>query len=368
MSDGVARVDLHCHSAASLDSGTPPERVYELAKKRGMDFVTLTDHDTIAGALSLASHPDAFISEELTAWFRGQPQVVHVLCYGLTPDEHEWLQAHRGDVGACAEYLHDHERACALAHPFWNVAAPLTPAHRLVLAELFPVWETRNGKRGAELNDPAAVYVETRGGVAVAGSDDHIGVEIGHTYTEAPRAATAAEFLAHVRAGRVSVDGKQGTELNLFKLLHVGDLDRLELLVEAFLIASDRNPQLHLVIVGEGPAEAMIRRRLGACATFLDGDPPYADADLLVCATADERHAGTILEAHAAGLPVLAVEGAGPDELIEPGRSGCLVPADPELLASALRVLARRGAVRQRLVTGGLSAARERARSVARVA
>ena len=93
-----------------------------------MDFVTITDHDTIDGCLELADRPDCFVSEELTARFAGEPQAVHVLCYGITPGDHEWLQAHAGDVEACAAYLHEHEIACALAHPFFNVAAPLDPA------------------------------------------------------------------------------------------------------------------------------------------------------------------------------------------------------------------------------------------------
>ena len=83
------------------ECATPPEEVYELAKRRGMDFVTITDHDTIAGVLEIADRPDVFVSEELTAWFRGEPQAVHVLCYGITPDDHEWLQAHADDVEAC---------------------------------------------------------------------------------------------------------------------------------------------------------------------------------------------------------------------------------------------------------------------------
>ena len=88
---------MHCHSTASQESrlgvqravglpecATPPQEVYELAKRRGMDFVTITDHDTIAGVLQIADRPDVFISEELTAHFRGEPQAVHVLCYGIT--------------------------------------------------------------------------------------------------------------------------------------------------------------------------------------------------------------------------------------------------------------------------------------------
>jgi glycosyltransferase involved in cell wall biosynthesis/predicted metal-dependent phosphoesterase TrpH len=220
----MSRADLHVHSTASHVSklgvqrslqipecATEPPEVYELAKRRGMDFVTITDHDTIDGALSLAHLPDVFISEELTATFKGEPQAVHVLCYGITPDDHEWLQANRGDVEACAAYLREQMITAALAHPFYAVAAPLTARHRRRLAELFPIWETRNGSRAKELNLPAFVYIETHGGTAIGGSDDHAGIDVGRTFTETPHAATPAEFLAHVRAGHAGAHGQQGS-------------------------------------------------------------------------------------------------------------------------------------------------------------
>ena len=219
-----SRADMHVHSTASQlsklgvqrslqlpECATPPEEVYELAKRRGMDFVTITDHDTIEGALELDHLPDTFISEELTVWFKGEQQAVHVLCYGITPDDHEWLQAHHDDVEACASYLHANEITAALAHPFYAVQAPLTARHRRRLAKLFPIWETRNGSRAKELNLPAFVYIETHGGTAIGGSDDHAGIDIGRTFTETPRAAGPREFLDHVRAGRAEAHGAQGS-------------------------------------------------------------------------------------------------------------------------------------------------------------
>ncbi|HVD86914.1 MAG TPA: glycosyltransferase [Solirubrobacterales bacterium] len=220
----TSRVDMHCHSTASHFSklgvqrslglpecATPPQEVYALAKKRGMDFVTITDHDTIDGCLELADRPDCFVSEELTARFAGEPQAVHVLCYGITLGDHEWLQAHSGDVEACAAYLHEQGIVCALAHPFFNVAAPLSRRHRRRLAELFPIWEVRNGSRAAELNMPAAVYIETHGGTGIGGSDDHAGVDIGRTFTEAPAAETPEEFLSHLLDGAAEAGGEQGS-------------------------------------------------------------------------------------------------------------------------------------------------------------
>ena len=153
-----ARADMHCHSTASEASklgiqrsvglpecATPPEEVYELAKRRGMDFVTITDHDTIDGCLEIADRADVLR-------LRGADRLVRRRAPGGArpllrdhPGDHEWLQAHAGDVEECAAYLHEREIACALAHPFFNVAAPLGPRHRRRLAELFPVWEVRNG-------------------------------------------------------------------------------------------------------------------------------------------------------------------------------------------------------------------------------
>ncbi|MFP5364505.1 MAG: glycosyltransferase [Thermoleophilia bacterium] len=221
----TSRVDLHCHSTASAVSrlgvqralglpecATPPHEVYELAKRRGMDFVTITDHDTIDGALELAErYEDAFVSEELTAWFRGEPQAVHILVWGITPDDHERLQALAGDVEAVAEELHGRRIASALAHPFYAVEAPLMPRHRRRLAQLFSIWETRNGSRARELNAPAEVYIETHGGTGVGGSDDHAGVDVARTFTQTTACATWRAFLDQVVAGDATARGQHGS-------------------------------------------------------------------------------------------------------------------------------------------------------------
>ena len=180
----MTRVDLHCRSTASAvaklgvqralglpECATPPEEVYERARRRGMDFVTITDHDTIAGALAIAELPGTFVSEELTASFRGESQQVHVLCLGITPDDHGRLQERRHDVEAVAEYLHDRGIACALAHPFFAVAAlDLHPADfdrpRRVLA-LESVLRGASGRRAVTYDELApAPFAPSGAGVA----------------------------------------------------------------------------------------------------------------------------------------------------------------------------------------------------------
>ena len=219
---------MHCHSVASRltkpevrkalflgECATEPEAIYELAKRRGMDFVTITDHDTIDGAMRVADRPDFFISAELTARFAREPHEAHVLCFGIDPDDHARLQERAGDIEACAEYLHGHGIVAALAHPFWDVEQPLTLGHRRRLAQLFPGWEVRSGDFGSALNAPAGAFREACGGVGIGGSDDHGGIHVGLTYTEGPPARTPREFLANVCAGLVRPGGEQGSRLKL---------------------------------------------------------------------------------------------------------------------------------------------------------
>jgi glycosyltransferase involved in cell wall biosynthesis len=166
-----------------------------------------------------------------------------------------------------------------------------------------------------------------------------------------------------------------------FNVLYAGAVTRehgVDLLAEAFLVARDRHPRLQLVLAGArtGPEQHLLRSRLRSAATFLgelDAErlaPVYASADLFVSPNTTDVFGQAILEAQACGLPVLAVDAGAPAELIETGRSGCLVAPEAGALAGAIRGLARRGALRDRLAAGGLLAIRDHTweRSLAEVA
>jgi len=155
-----------------------------------------------------------------------------------------------------------------------------------------------------------------------------------------------------------------------FTLLYAGPFAAehgLDLLVDAVRVARERDPRLHLAVAGEGPAmERSLRHRLGSAVTLLGPLTPdrlaevYATADLYVAPGTADLFGQSILEAQASGLPVVAVDGGAATELIDSGRDGCLVPPIPEALAGAIVGLARRSRLCDRLVTGGLVAARRR--------
>ncbi len=70
-----------------IPSALEPEQVYGRAKARGMDLVTITDHDTIAGAMTLKSGFEGFIiGEEVTVFFPEDRCKLHVNVWDMTPE------------------------------------------------------------------------------------------------------------------------------------------------------------------------------------------------------------------------------------------------------------------------------------------
>ena len=150
----------------------------------------------------------------------------------------------------------------------------------------------RNGARAPELNAPAAVYVETHGGTGVGGSDDHAGVDIGRTYTETPPAATWADALAHVRAGRATARGEQGSAAKwahgamALAVRALGSGDGTEVLQPAAVLAmvqrvlreGDARHGALGTDLRPGDARALLRAWLDAVG--LDGDGPELLAQL----------------------------------------------------------------------------------------
>ena len=58
-----------------------------------MDFVTITDHDTIEGNLEISDLKHTFISEEITTYFPHDPCKLHLLVWGITEAQHAEIAA-----------------------------------------------------------------------------------------------------------------------------------------------------------------------------------------------------------------------------------------------------------------------------------
>ena len=217
---------MHCHSVASRltkpevrkalilpECATEPEAIYELAKRRGMDFVTITDHDTIDGALRLADRPDFFVSEELTARVQGEPRRGPRPVLRDHPGRPRLAQERAGDVEAVAEYLHrarDPWRARASLLGGRGAADPGTGAG---LAQLFPVWEVRSGYFGAELNASAIASPRTCGGVGCRLGLPRRDPRRTDLHGDAVAAALRSSSSGMFAAGRAEPRGEQGNRV-----------------------------------------------------------------------------------------------------------------------------------------------------------
>lgn len=222
------RADLHVHSCHSRQSGnlrflrsrdcySSPEQVYRTARARGMDVVTITDHDSIEGCLAfLEEHPDAddfIVGEEVSCRLPDGDIEVHLGVYGVTEALHRELQPLRGNVFEVTTCLRERGVFFCLNHllHFYRGQVPLAAYLRL-LADV-PALEARNGAMLPAHNGLIERIAEGFDGktwAVVGGSDAHTLRRIGRTWTEAPGRNTD-EFLAALAGGLGRPGGRHGS-------------------------------------------------------------------------------------------------------------------------------------------------------------
>ena len=152
------------------------------------------------------------------------------------------------------------------------------------------------------------------------------------------------------------------------RLLYVGRLAAvkgLPILLRALATIATDHPAVTLDVAGDGPDRAMLTELAASLGVadrvrFLGYQSESQVRDLLrqtdvfVMASFAEGLPVVLMEAMAAGTPVVATRVAGVSELVDDGRSGLLVPpADPDALAAAVGRLLGDAELRRRLAAAG---------------
>ncbi|HVS62254.1 MAG TPA: glycosyltransferase [Thermoanaerobaculia bacterium] len=104
--ESSSKVDVHVHSKhsdrpsewflrriGSPESFVEPIEVYRRAKERGMDFVTISDHNCIEGALEIAHLDGVFLSNEVTTYLPEDGCKLHLLALGITEEQFRFMVA-----------------------------------------------------------------------------------------------------------------------------------------------------------------------------------------------------------------------------------------------------------------------------------
>ncbi|MGE4296891.1 MAG: glycosyltransferase [Desulfovibrionaceae bacterium] len=235
------KIDLHVHSKHSArpsewilkkmgcpESFVEPLAIYREALAKGMDAVTISDHNTIDGALEIAHLDRVFISEEVTARFPDSQCKVHVLVHGIDEAVHDEAQRLRRNVFELVAYLRGAGVRHAIAHPLYGVNYRLTEdifEKCLLLFDVFEINGSRDGLQSRVLEtivgmlSPTVVeQLANRHGIAphgaapwqkslIGGSDDHSGLNIARIHTEVEGAHDMAAFWAGVDEGRSKARG-----------------------------------------------------------------------------------------------------------------------------------------------------------------
>lgn len=166
------RVEFHCHTMYSKDSLTSPERLVNACRRKGIDRVIVTDHNTIAGARAAhALDPELVIVGEEILTTRGELLAAFVeeeVPPGLTPKE-------------AIRRLKEQGAFISVSHPFdvhraghWKEEALLEILPQVDAIEVF-----NSRCYSPEFNRQAQEFAEKHGLAGTVGSDAHAPLELG---------------------------------------------------------------------------------------------------------------------------------------------------------------------------------------------
>ena len=212
-------VDLHVHTSASVDCGTPPEDVAQACLDAGIDCVAITDHNEIDGALALRdlSKVRVIVGEEVRTT-HGELQGLFLSEHipgGLSPHETiDRIKAQGGLVCMPHPFIRTPYASWAnLGRVNDGVFSPsprLAQVNRLLTEDVLSrldLMETMNSRTPLKWNWAVCRRLAKLCGLPqTAGSDAHTVREVGRARMQMDDFTDAASFLESVK--RATVSGK----------------------------------------------------------------------------------------------------------------------------------------------------------------
>ncbi len=168
------RVEFHCHTHASKDSLLLPRDLVEACRRKGIDRVVVTDHNTLAGAREAQTlDPGRVIVGEEIMTTRGEILAAFVseeIPKGLTPQE-------------TIRRLKDQEAFISVSHPFDKIrSGGWQEADLLEILPLVDAIEVYNSRCWLpSFNREARRFAEKHQVAGTVGSDAHIALELGRS-------------------------------------------------------------------------------------------------------------------------------------------------------------------------------------------
>jgi predicted metal-dependent phosphoesterase TrpH len=191
----AVRVELHAHTRASKDSLVRPARLIEHCKKIGLDWIAITDHNEISGALEAkALAPERVIVGEEIETTQGE-----LIGYIMQ----EWVPPGLTPMAAIAR-LRDQGALISVPHPFDTVRSHHWSEEQLLaIAPVVDAIEVFNARCfNNKPNQKAEVFAKRHGLLQTVGSDAHSLWEVGRASLQMQPFSDAQSFLASLSNAR----------------------------------------------------------------------------------------------------------------------------------------------------------------------
>lgn len=194
----MLRVEFHCHTIYSRDSLTRPESLLAACRRKGIDRVVITDHNTIAGALHCQQiDPQRFIVGEEILTQAGELLAAYVreeVPPGLEPKE-------------AIRRLRDQGAFISVSHPFDTMRKGHWSSELLLeIAPLVDAIETFNARCYLPVyNTQAQQFAKKKGLLGTVGSDAHALFEVGRAAMRLPDFHDAASLKAALPKAELEV-------------------------------------------------------------------------------------------------------------------------------------------------------------------
>jgi predicted metal-dependent phosphoesterase TrpH len=188
-------IDFHAHTLASKDSLTSPEKLLAAARRKELDRLVVTDHNTIAGAVAAhALDPQCCIIGEEIKTTRGEilaAYVTEAIPAGLSPQE-------------TIRRLREQGAFISVSHPFDIRSGAWTLEDLQEIAPLVDAIEVFNARiMKPDANALAMEFARSHGLPGTVGSDAHAAFELGVCRLELPQFEGPEDLRTAIRQGKL---------------------------------------------------------------------------------------------------------------------------------------------------------------------
>ncbi len=189
------KIDLHVHTCYSRDSSITLKQLVSFAKKRGLDGVAVTDHNTVEGALKLKTRDILVVPGIEVSTSNG-----HLLGINVTTP----IPAKLG-IEETIRLIHEAGGIAVAPHPTAFYKSP--PSRRVSSYDAVEVMNASSVPFSV-LTHYSRKFAEGLGLPQTGGSDSHYAPEIGSAYTVVEADAAVDEIVSAIKKGNVYPMGR----------------------------------------------------------------------------------------------------------------------------------------------------------------